>query len=787
MKQGRERMIERPADAELMRSLLDSMSEGVLVLDTDFRITFWNAAMERISHTSGTQVIGCRKIAWELFPHLVEQGVDEMMRNAMTGEIVTRDDIPYWLEDGTTGFTSESYRPLLSAEGAIIGVLGVVRDVTDERETRERLRRSEKEKASILGSMTEVVTYQDAEHGVLWGNRAAAESVDRTAADLIGMKCYEVWGGGSECPGCPVAKSYRTREVASCEMDTPDGRIWILHACPVFDETGSIAGVVETALDITGQKRTEEALAESEREFRALFEKSADVVALVDAALVIHRITPSVASILGYDPEKVVGTPILQHVHPDDVPLITQSLSIIEAGGQVPRLEVRLRCADRTWRTLEVATSNHLSDPVISGIVVNARDVSERKRAEEEREAFREQLLRSQKMEAVGRLAGGIAHDFNNLLTAIQGYADLLIRKVDEDDPNATDLNRIHEAAGRAAQLTRQLLLFSRKQPMELAPLDVNATIENLLAMLERLIGEDVSISTDLAGDAWPVRGDDGNIEQILVNLAVNARDAMPGGGSLTIATRNITVAEREAASFQGANPGRYVQLTVRDTGEGMDETTLRRAFEPFFTTKEPGKGTGLGLAVVYGIVEEHGGWVSAESEPGAGTCFTVLIPACLTKPAPRDTAARDAAPRDTAAPERRSLSTLGKGELILLVEDEEAVRNLAAGVLEKSGYVVRQATSVAEATQAFSADPEAFDLIFTDFVLPDGRGPDLASRLRSRRSDLPILMTSGYADLGSDRVAANEGELPLLQKPYSIEDLLVAVRDALEQCSGSA
>jgi len=768
--------VERPADAELMRSVLDSMSEGVLVLDTEFRYTYWNAAMERIAHVAGADVVGSRKTAWELFPHVAEQGVDEMMRNAMRGEIVSREDIPYWLKDGTTGFTSESYRPLLDAEGNITGVLGVVRDVTDERKTSERLRKSEQEKASILGSMVEVVAFQNADHEILWVNRAAAESVGRTPSDLLGDKCFNAWGGGVECPNCPVAESFRTGEVASCEMETPDGRVWILHACPVYDADGSITGVTETALDVTEQKRAEEALARRESEFRAIFERSSDLIALVDADLVIRRITPSVRSVLGYEPEEVTGSAILQLVHPDDMPAVMQSLSLIEKGEEATCFEYRLRAKDGTWRTLEIASSNYLYDPETSAIVINARDVSERKQAECERESMREQLLRAQKMEAVGRLAGGIAHDFNNLLTAIQGYADLLIRKTDENSPDAQDLHHIHQAATRAAQLTRQLLLFSRKQPMEFRPLDVNATIEDLLDMLRRLIGEDVSIHADLADNVWPIRGNEGSVEQILVNLAVNARDAMPGGGTLDIRTENATLGDEEAAALRGAKPGRYVRLIVRDTGEGMDEATLRRVFEPFFTTKGPGKGTGLGLAVVYGIVEEHGGRVTVESRPGDGTCFTILIPTCLAEPP----AAGEPLRRKTA------LSGRGSGEVILLVEDEEAVRNLAVGVLERSGYVVRQAASVAEASEAFAEDPEGVDLVFTDFVLPDGKGRDVAGAVKSRRSDLPVLMTSGYADLGGDEVPG-EDDVALLQKPYSVQDLLSAVRGALERGPGSA
>lgn len=404
----------------------------------------------------------------------------------------------------------------------------------------------------------------------------------------------------------------------------------------------------------------------------------------------------------------------------------------------------------------------------LTAVVNTLAGIIQRKKAEEEKEKIQAQLLQAQKMEAIGTLTGGVAHDFNNLLTAIQGYTELAMREVDEADPLYMDLKQVLRAAGRAAGLTRQLLLFSRKQPMELTPLNINQTVDSLLKMLNRLIGEDIAIKTDLEPDLWTVRANEGKIEQVIMNLAGNARDAMPEGGELIIKTENVTLDEDYCKVIPESRPGKFVYLSVADTGVGMDKEILQRIFEPFFSTKEVG--TGLGLSVVYGIVKEHEGWINVYSEPGQGSTFKVYLPAFYVEP-------------EDETEETVSLQELrGRGERILLVEDEEGVREFVRRALSENGYVVFEATSAEEALDIFERAKGRFRLVFSDVVLPDESGLQLVDQLLFRKPELRVLLSSGYADQKSQWPVICERGFRFLQKPYALPDLLRAIREAVEQ-----
>ena len=390
--------------------------------------------------------------------------------------------------------------------------------------------------------------------------------------------------------------------------------------------------------------------------------------------------------------------------------------------------------------------------------------------AEEEKEKLQAQLLQAQKMEAIGILAGGIAHDFNNILTAIQGYTDLAMMKMDEADPLYRDLKQIDLSATRAANLTRQLLLFSRRQPMEFTPINLNTTVDNLLKMLNRLIGEDITIKTELEPELWTVKADAGNIEQAIMNLTVNARDAMPEGGTLTITTENVNLDEDYCKTYTYARPGRFVCLTIEDTGIGMDKETIPHIFEPFFSTKGAGKGTGMGLSVVHGIVKHHEGWVNVYSEPGQGSTLKIYLPAVSLKP--------EEEPEDAIS--QKDLQ--GSGENILLVEDEEGVREFATSALHENGYVIYEAASAEEALDIFEKEKGNFDLVFSDVVLPGKGGLELIDQLLSQKPDLRVLLSSGYTDQKSQWPVIRKRGFRFLQKPYALTDLLRGINEAIGQ-----
>jgi two-component system cell cycle sensor histidine kinase/response regulator CckA len=414
---------------------------------------------------------------------------------------------------------------------------------------------------------------------------------------------------------------------------------------------------------------------------------------------------------------------------------------------------------DGTTVPVEISASP-FPDGGVTAIQAVCRDISERKKLEE-------QYRQAQKMEAVGRLAGGVAHDFNNLLTIISGYSELLVSRFAADDPTRGLIQEIHKAGERAALLTRQLLTFSRKAVVEPRVLDLNAVVIDTERMLRRLIGEDLSVTTVLDPALARVKVDAGQIEQVLMNLAVNARDAMPRGGKLTIETANVELDENYARLHPEARPGRYVLLAVSDTGCGMDEATQARVFEPFFTTKGPGKGTGLGLATVYGIVKQGGGHVGVYSELGRGTTFKVYLPP----------AAEPAAGKVLPGPRAARHGT----ETILLVEDEDAVRGITRLALQMHGYTVLEARNGREALGVCERHPGPIHLLITDVVMPDMGGREVAERLTGRQPGLRMLYLLGYTDDAVVRHGVLEAEVAFLQKPFTPAALAAKVRDVLD------
>ena len=385
---------------------------------------------------------------------------------------------------------------------------------------------------------------------------------------------------------------------------------------------------------------------------------------------------------------------------------------------------------------------------------------------------LQQHLQQAAKMDAIGRLAGGVAHDFNNLLQAILGFTDVLLERTPEENAQHEDLIQIRKAGSRAADLTRQLLAFSRKQMIEPRVISINANVAGAEKMLQRLLGEDIGLETIADPLILPIKADPGQIDQVIINLAVNARDAMPGGGRLTIRTTTVTLEEQDVAAMPEARPGVFVCLSVSDTGTGMDAETMSHLFEPFFTTKDKGKGSGLGLAVIYGILKQNNGWINVYSRIGQGSTFNLYFPAC---------AGTQALPGErTVAGEPRPASPRGNDECVLLIEDDPAVRKLAATALQGHGYLVLQGESAKEALSLFDLHRDRIDLLFSDVVLPGENGIDLAEHLLAIKPDLPVLLTSGYADERARWSMIQAKGYHFLQKPYPIATLLGAVRNLL-------
>jgi PAS domain S-box-containing protein len=508
-------------------------------------------------------------------------------------------------------------------------------------------------------------------------------------------------------------------------------------------------------------------LTEREEFFQLISENVADMIAVVDTNGKRLYNSPSYYRVLGYTPKELQAVSSFEQIHPDDRQLVMDATDEARRTGAGRRIEFRMRHKDGHWIHLESTASvvPGASGEVEQMIVVN-REISERRRLEE-------QLRQAQKMDAIGRLSGGVAHDFNNLLGVIIGYGEILEERIETANPLRTSVDQILKAGRRAASLTRQLLAFSRQQVLEPKVLWLNAVVADMEKMLRRMIGEDVDLTISLEPNLGRIRADQGQIEQVIMNLAVNARDAMPNGGKLVIETVNFEIDRAFASRYAyPVLPGAYILLTVADSGTGMDATTQQRIFEPFFTTKEKGKGTGLGLSTVYGVVKQSNGYIDVYSTLGKGTTFNIYLPQTASKEA-------------SDSPESAPIMATGGTETILLVEDEDTLRALTKNLLELNGYTVLEAANGNSALEVSDRTAAEIHLLLTDVVMPGINGRILADQLKTKRPGMKTMFISGYT---GQRVGEETNLAPgsiFLQKPFSRDQLARKVREALEASAG--
>jgi PAS domain S-box-containing protein len=523
---------------------------------------------------------------------------------------------------------------------------------------------------------------------------------------------------------------------------------------------GGIGGAIS-------RQRAVDAVRASEEQFRSLIENGSDVIAILDGHGSFAYLSPSIERALGLAPHELLGHRALELLHPDDLQAMQPLREVMLAQPDAIRTaEFRLRRKDGAWHVFEgmAKTTLYCGQRCF---LINARDITDRRKAEQALRQSSDMLRHSQKMEAVGRLAGGVAHDFNNLLTAIMGYADIMMDRLPVGHTMRHEVEEICKAADRAHALTRQLLAFSRKQVLETKVINLNTSVLDIKKMLGRLIGENIELHTELCRELGAVRVDPGQIEQVLINLVVNARDAMPDGGVITLCTTNVELAQPLRQGNQHVNAGHYVSLSVSDTGTGMSDEVQSHLFEPFFTTKEVGKGTGLGLSMVYGIVEQSGGRILFESAPGQGSTFTLYFPRLDTAPL-----------ADATGTAQRPA---GGNETILLVEDEEMVRDLAHRILRERGYLVVAARSGGEALSLLEQHRGKVDLLLTDMVMPQMSGRSLAQHVQVAWPDIRVLYMSGYAQESAHTLDDLSLKNNYLQKPFPPAELARKVREVLD------
>jgi PAS domain S-box-containing protein len=637
-----------------------------------------------------------------------------------------------------------------------------------------KLNASEKRLRTLMEGAYDCIFVLDAAGRISDVNPATERFLERTHVELMGVALHQfVHPADRERAKEEFAVAISTGHffVEARRFVRPDGSVVIGDISASIVETGGVIVVFGVMRDVTERVRTQEALRVSEARFTRLAESGIVGIAVADVPGNVSEANDAYLDMLGYSREDLAaGKLAWSDVTPPEWRKLQElAMAELAATGISRPLEKELTRKDGSRVPVLIGVA--MLDPPKCLAVVS--DLTDRKRAEKALHASVEQLRQAQKMEAVGRLAGGVAHDFNNVLSVIISYAELIVAGLKPGDPLRADVEEIGKAGERAAALTRQLLMFSRQNVIEPKVLDLNDVLSDMDKMLQRIVGEDVRVFASKAESLGRVRVDPGGIEQVIMNLVVNARDAMPTGGRLTLETANVTLDDTYASEHAGITAGPHVMLAVSDTGTGMDPATQARIFEPFFTTKAKDKGTGLGLSTVFGIAQQSGGGVWVYSEPGKGTTFKVYLP------------------RVDAAVEKRSSrsppANLDGTETILLVEDDDPVRAVAMGILRRHGYQVLAARHAGEALLICEQHRGTIHLLVTDVVMPQMSGPELARRLAKERSEMKVLYMSGYTDDSIVRHGVLEANVAYLQKPLTPEGLARRVREVLESADGRA
>lgn len=633
----------------------------------------------------------------------------------------------------------------------------VIRNITERKEAEERLQKEVLEKSIILDTMSEIVVYIDRYYNVIWANQAMYKAFNLSSETYHGKKCYEIHKRKDRCPFCPAIKAMETGEPQIHPDLSSYGKRWVLRGYPVRNERGEIIGAVEIVTDVTESRNAEDYLRQSEEKYKLLVE-NANMAIVITQDFLLKYANPKTSEMIGCSNKEMLETPMAGYAHPDDLSLFLEIHQKRMRGEAVPysyTARVMHKNGDTLWGEFTGVTITWEGKPATMNFI---KDVTQQKKLEE-------QLLQAQKLEAIGTLAGGIAHDFNNLLMGIQGYASLMLLDMNSSHPYFTKLKSIEQQVQSGANLTKQLLGFARGGKYEVKATNLNKFILHNSELFGRTKKE-ITIHRYLAENLWTVEIDRGQIDQVFLNLYINAWQAMPGRGSLYLETQNISLAEGDVQTYE-IPPGRYVKVSIRDTGMGMDEATRRRIFDPFFTTKEMGRGVGLGLASTYGIICNHGGIITVESEKGKGTTFYIFLPATATESrVERET---------TPAP------AIHRGHETILIVDDEAINIEVIGAMAKKlGYQVITAGSGQEAIKQYRLNPNAIDLVILDAIMPGLSGSDTFEILKAVNPQVKVVLASGYSlnDLTSRMM--ERGVRAFIQKPFRIEDIAETIKTVL-------
>jgi two-component system, cell cycle sensor histidine kinase and response regulator CckA len=748
----------------LLAAIVESSEDAIFGTAPDGTVLSWNSGAQKLFGYTTEEIVG-QSVA-RLCPADRAGELADLLLTLRQGVYVAHRETVRQRKDGSQVPVSISLSPIRDSADRIAGISAMMRDITERQRAERTLRESEDRFRLIAETVTQVFWIADVElrtmiyvspaYERIWGRSCESLRTDsRSFLEAIHAedRALVIDVLAAQQAGEPFEHEYR--------IVRPDGEVrWIRdRGFPVRAEGGRVVQYVGVAEDITERRRAEDRI----RLLARALESTNDMVCVADVSDRITFANAAFLRVYGYAADEVLGqTAALVRSAGTPDAVVDEIARASRTDGWSGELMNRRKDGTEFRVGLRTSAIRDERGSVV-GLLGVARDVSEQRSLED-------QLRQAQKMEAIGQLAGGIAHDFNNLLTAIQGFAGLVAESLPEDDERRADINEIQNAATRAAGLTRQLLAFSRKQILATSVLHLGDVVGEITPMLRRLLGETIDLTTTV-GDRGLVKADPGQLQQVLMNLVVNARDAMAGGGQLTIATADVVLDDAFARHHPSVCPGPHVVLAVCDTGHGMDDATQKRIFEPFFTTKPKGQGTGLGLATVYGIVKQSGGSIWVESDVGRGTTFKVYLP--RTNELEAEVAS---APADALA--------LRGQETILLVEDEELVRNYVYRILSRRGYQVHAIAHPRRAIEYAGAHRGAIDLVFSDVVLPDMSGKAMVEELQRWHPESKVLYMSGYADDAIVHHGVLDKGMSFLHKPFSADALAAKVRDVLDTCS---